>query len=443
MSEQNQKIPLPVDHRRGLDEALANMFSNPTFNDYLFYAHIIGQCKIIFETGMQAPAGVNFQYDHYNLYINPLEQIPIQPDKDGNYPKNKSGKEIKFIPGFNGMTLHERMGVLKHEMLHVINMHTARKEDRDHTGFNYAADCAINQMIDRKHLPDGAIYPDNFPGKPGTKIPNNLTAEQYYELLNFDESDNNGSGSCSCPGSGNGSPIDDHSKWEESQGDKELQEDISKNMLDKAINETNKSRGTVPSQISEWLNNLTKKREVDWRQVLRRLAGNKKANTRKTLLRRDRRLPDHNWIKGKTKDRIGEVVIVGDESGSVSDSELTAAIGECVHICKTLATPIWYVPVDSQAHKPHLLKSNQTNFKRSACGGTILAPAIDKIHESKINYNALVVITDGYIDNSDVDAFAATKRPVIFLITSEGTIPDRIAKHSNIRVFKLKSQQEK
>jgi predicted metal-dependent peptidase len=437
------KTQLPADHRKGLDECLANMFSNPKYIDYLFYAHIIGQTKIIFDTSMQAPAGVNFMYDHYNLYINPLEEIPLQPDQDGNYPKDDQGNEIKSIPGFNGLSLEHRMGVCKHEMLHILNMHVSRREDRDHEGFNIAADCAINQLIERTHLPDACIYPDQFPGHDKSNpVPSDLTAEQYYELLPFSD-DPNGGGQCRGFGQGPGSGVlDDHSKWAESKGDSELQEDISKNMLDRAITETQKSKGNIPSNISEWLDNLTKKREVDWRQVLRRLAGNKRANTRKTLMRRDRRLPDFNWIKGKTKDRIGSVVVVGDESGSVSDAELCDAIGECVHICKTLNTPIWYVPVDSQAHKPIQLKSNQTNFQRSACGGTILAPALDKIHESHIPYNTLVVITDGYIDDSDVDAFASTRKPIIFLITSEGVIPDATIQYSNIRTFKLKPKAE-
>jgi predicted metal-dependent peptidase len=212
-------------------------------------------------------------------------------------------------------------------------------------------------------------------------------------------------------------------------------------MLDRAITETQKSKGNLPSNISEWLNNLTKKREVDWRQVLRRLAGNKRANTRKTLMRRDRRLPDFNWIKGKTKDHIGSVAVVGDESGSVSDAELTDAIGECVHICKTLNTPIWYVPVDTQAHKPIQLKSNQTNFKRSACGGTVLAPALDKIHESRIPYNCLIVITDAFIDESDIDAFNGTRKPVIWLITSDGADPHPKMQQGNAKAFKLKPKE--
>lgn len=418
--------------RFGFDEALSNMLSNSTYSqDYLFYVHVIGQCKVIFDTTLQAPAGVNFMHDHYNLYINPFD-IDLKQD-DGSYPQDDKGNEIKSIPGFNSLPLEQRMGVLKHECLHIINSHITRKEERDHQGFNIAADCAINQLIERSHLPDKCIFPDQFPSHDGRPVPEDLIAEQYYELLKTDENNNKNGGSGSAQGL-----VDDHSKWEEFQGDADLADDISKSMLEKAVAQTQKSKGSVPSQLAEWLSNLTKNREVDWRQVFKRLTGNKKSNTRKTLMRRDRRLPDFNWIKGKTKNRIGVPVIIGDESGSVSDSELTAAIAECLHICKTLSTDLWYVPVDYHAHDPHIITSSQRSFKRSACGGTELAPALAKIHEKKIPYNALVIITDNHIDESDIDAFLSTGKPVIWLITSHGTVLHPKQTQGRSRAFKLK-----
>ena len=55
------------------EQTIANMFSNISYaNSYLFYAHMLAQCRVVFDTTMQAPAGVNFMHDHYNLYINPI-----------------------------------------------------------------------------------------------------------------------------------------------------------------------------------------------------------------------------------------------------------------------------------------------------------------------------------------------------------------------------------
>lgn len=427
------KIPLPADYRASFDEAMANMFSNPTYShDYLFYAHVIGQMRVYFDTSLQAPAGMNFMHDHYCLYINPLKEIPLQPDKDGNYPQDDNGNEIKSIPGFSAFNIPTRLGVLKHEALHMLHFHIGRRQDRNHQGFNIAADCAINQQITRKHLPDKCIFPEQFPSHDGNPVPENLTAEQYYELLKFDENgDKNGGG-------GQGpSTIDDHSKWDESQGDQELAEDIAKSNVEKAISQTQKSRGNIPADISEILDALTKKREVDWKRVLRRIVSHKKAGIRKTLMRPDRRFPSLHWIKGKTKDRTFEAAIISDVSGSVSTESLMQLWGEVIHICKLSNTPIKLVQVDTRPTTPEDLKPTTKTITRKACGGTTLYPAIDKLREHGVQYSVLIVTTDGYLDEADVMKFHELKVPVIWLIEHDGRVMPEMSLNKH-RVFRLK-----
>lgn len=417
------------------DETIANMFSNPTYTNYLFYAHIIAQLKVQFDDTLRAPAAVNFQYNHYNLFINPLTEIPIKPNKDGTYPRDDKGNEIKSVPGFLGLPLEQRLGVLMHECLHICNNHIGRAQDRDHQFFNYATDCAINQFINDMHLPEGCIYPSNLPVKAQYQpVPEKLTAEQYYEMLDFQDDDGSGSGACG----GSGSTIDDHSAWSDSVGDPDLQEDITKGMLEKATTQTQKSRGNVPSEIAAWISNLTRNRQLDWRNLLRKQVGNKKASIRRTLMRPDRRLPDLPHIKGRTKDRISTPVIVADVSGSVSDEELSGAIGECLHICKLLNTELTLVQIDTQPHKPEVIRKAQSTFKRKACGGTELAPAIDMLKQHNIKASNIIVITDGGIPDSDVEAYQATGLPIIWLITSDGTVLDGM-NDGLMRTFTLKA----
>ena len=53
--------------RGKLDDTLAAMFSNIEYRtDYLFYAHMIGQCSIKIEPSLPSCAGVMFSVDHYN-----------------------------------------------------------------------------------------------------------------------------------------------------------------------------------------------------------------------------------------------------------------------------------------------------------------------------------------------------------------------------------------
>ena len=161
--------------RSGFDEAVANLFSNPKYApNYLFYGHMIGQCRVVFDTDMKAPAGVNFMHDHFNLYINPndtwVEADPAKLASAKHKPQTRQtpeGKTEICLKGFNSYTLEQRLGILKHEMLHILYNHMRRKGDRDHQGFNIASDCAINQLIERNHLPAEGIFIDLFPSETG------------------------------------------------------------------------------------------------------------------------------------------------------------------------------------------------------------------------------------------------------------------------------------
>jgi predicted metal-dependent peptidase len=410
------------EERKGFEEAVANMSmaSSPFYKTYVFYMHLIAQCKVILDNNMQAPAGVNFTNDRYNLYINP---------------------EM-----FNKLPLQERIGILKHEMLHIALGHILRGKDygqENHMKFNYAADCALNQEIDRKHLPEGAIYPDNYPNP---KAAEHLleTAEFYYSLLEGEDYQNNhqsGNGggdndTDDSDGSGNYA-IDDHSLWQESTGDAYVQQELTKKMVEKAADQTHKSKGNLPSSYSSMIENLTISREVNWKQVLRKVVGNKKANTRKTLMRRDRRLPFANWIKGKTKDRIFNLAVISDVSGSVSDKALYQLWGEVISICDTYKTPVTLVQVDTEPSEPETLNKDCKVLERKASGGTFLSPAIDTLAEHRIEYDAVVVTTDGYLFYDDVKPFEDLNIPIIWLIEKNGQIMEEMNNRKMIAV-KLK-----
>jgi len=400
-------------NRQAFDQAIANMISNPKFANYLFYGHLIAQCRVVMDETLPAPAGVSFNLDHYILHINPLQQL------------------AEDVPGFGGMPLEQRLGVLKHEMLHILNGHVARRQDRDHRAFNIATDCAINQFIDRNHLPEGVIYPDTFPFGP---VPEKLTAEQYYEhILKYGDGDGNNDN-----GNGSGSPLDDHSKWQESTGDKDLQTDLTKNMIDRAVNDTQKTRGTVPSQISDWLDLFTHKRELDWRKVLRNIVGNKRVGTKKTILRPDRRLPNSEWIKGRTKDRLFDLLVISDVSGSVDDAALLSLWGEVRHICSLTQSSVKLIQVDTSPSLPEDLTKNTKTIERKACGGTNLHPALDMAKKHRISYNALVVTTDGYLDSHDVLKFADLNKRVIWLIEKSGKIMPEMSL-GRMQAFQLKT----
>lgn len=403
----------PTFDREPFEQAMASMLlrSSPLSQTYLFYAAMILQCGLVFDTEMDAPASAHFDVDHYVLSINPTK--------------------------FNTFTLEERCGVLTHEMSHILNGHLIRFEDRENfKKWNYATDCAINQFI--SHLPNGCISPTNLPVKKGVKVPAKVNSEIYYDLIDDDQlPPDNDDGDGSGKGSGNGNPLDDHSGWNKSKGQNEtLQKDIAKGMMEKAANETQKGRGNLPSAFSDWLEINTSSNQISWQRVLRNLTGNKRVNTRRTIMRSDRRFPGREEIKGKTKDRMFNLALIGDESGSVSSAELIQGIAEVQNICKMTKTSLDYVAIDTQAHAPVKITSTQRTFNRVASGGTNLHPAIDMLHKHHIDFQALVVITDGGLCSSDVAHFERLNKRVIWLITSEGYIMPEM-NHGLMQAYKL------
>ena len=399
--------------RKAFDEAIANMTmqASPYYKEYVFYMHLLSQCRVVFTNTLKAPAGVGFDKDHYTLYINTSPILGYGQDKNG---------QVIAIQGFSTeMPIEHRIGILKHEMLHIILGHLLRVGDKDFQKYNVASDCALNQQINREHLPDYAIYPDNIPTDLKQEdVLKHQTSEYYYEILKNQENEGGGNEGAN----GSYPSLDDHSFWETVEGDPTLQQEITKNMLEKAANEAIKSAGTLPKDYSAMLDNLLIRREVDWKQVLRAIVGNKKANSRKTLMRRDRRMPQANWIKGKTKDRIFELGVVSDVSGSVDTGALTQLWGEIISICEMFNTPVTMVQVDTAPSKPEKLTKRTKNIERTRCGGTTLAPAIQAFKDNHVNFDALVVTTDGYLFQDDISPFLALKKPIIWLIEAQGQV---------------------
>lgn len=427
-------------NRGKFDDTMAAMMSNVEYRStYLFYAHMIAQCSVKITKELPAAAGIAFAHDHYNLYINP-EKFDIEP-------------------------LISRLGILKHEMLHILNGHVQRQEDRIHLPWNYATDCAINQLIDRNHLPDYVIYPDNLGKQLGVHVPEKLSSEEYYEIIkqNAEDQDNqNGDGEGGEGGEdgdqqgqgnsdqngnsqgqpGNGSPqlVDDHGTWQESVGDKDLQQDMTKKMIERSQNETIKGKGTVPNQCSDWLEMFSRKSEVNWKKVLRGIVGNKRVGRRSTIMRSDRRFPKRDDLRGKLKDRMFNLLVIADVSGSMSDKAVLNTLGEVRHICDITKTDVDLIQIDSQAYKPEKLAKKTKLVERKGYGGTTLHPALDMAREHGIDFQALVVLTDGGLFGDDITYFQNLNKKVIWLVEPHGHIMEEMNTGKMIAI-KLKEEE--
>lgn len=93
------------------------------------------------------------------------------------------GKNIYYNPQFvEVITDDELIGVICHEIWHILFFHHTRMGGRDPELWNIAADLAINPVCKEQNLalPPGACFPGV---KPFESLPDKLNAEAYYELL--------------------------------------------------------------------------------------------------------------------------------------------------------------------------------------------------------------------------------------------------------------------
>jgi len=434
--------------RKLLDETLVNMFSN---NDYktnlMFYAHMFSQMEIEITDRIPAPAGVAFITDHFKLYIN------------NEY--------------FGEYSLEDRMFILVHECLHILMDHVKRFEAYKEQHFqdlqNIAMDCAINQLIPSLPIPESAIVPSNLPVKDNAKVPKKASAETYYELLkdeydkqddsqdnsqdNKDDSQDNGdqgedsnednnqddtSGNDGNQKDSKPKPkqIDTHETWQECDADPQLQKDVTKRMIEQAIQETSKSRGDLPLSITDMLNMFCTKPQVNWKKVLKNIVGHRKVGKRPTIMKRSRRFPSRSDIKGTTKNRSFTLVVLVDISGSMATNEILTGLSEINAICKLTKTTMKMIQIDTQVHKIEEFSEKTRLFERSGCGGTVMEAGIDYLYDNKIEYDGIVYITDGYIEDVSDWKRQPHGRVMWLCTTPNHIIPgvDKLQKHKQFDI---------
>ena len=120
----------------------------------------------------------------YGIFLSTLNKV-IRTDLDtAGVSKSNINYQLAINPKFWDSldSDNKKIGLLKHELLHIAFNHLLERDDfPDHKLHNIAADVEINQYIDPQYHPTDdillpSIFPElNLPLKAGTK--------KYYELL--------------------------------------------------------------------------------------------------------------------------------------------------------------------------------------------------------------------------------------------------------------------
>jgi predicted metal-dependent peptidase len=299
-----------------------------------------------------------------------------------------------------GLSDDHKMGLLKHELLHIAFGHLVSFSSFSNKKLaNVAMDMEINQYIEDSWLPEGGIRIEDYED---LKLDKKAGCRYYYnQLLRLqDEKDKNGT-------TGN-TPMDnlldniasgdipDHSTWEEfedmTDAEKKLIEKQVQKILQDAKEQTVKKRGTVPGEIEGLIvvEEFTAPK-FDWKGYLRRFTGvSTKVFTKKIRRKENRRYEDNPGLKIKMRQHM---LLAIDTSGSVSDTELAEFMNEIHHIYK-VGVDITVIQCDTSIRsiEPYIGKNEISVLGR---GGTEFDPVLDYYNANLKKYTSLVYFTDG------------------------------------------------
>lgn len=364
-------------------------------------------------------------------------------DEDGQYVFT-SGFNPKFM---DGLTQEEQVGVVCHEMYHLVFMHVTKRNVLDKRYaqlWNFATDLAINSLItnsgkDTKVLPSFCLLPGRRPkmGENSNKLseaiadfmekaPHLESSDWYFDKLkkivedpnnNDDKSNGNGDGVSGIE------TLDDHSGW----GDipVEVQDQMNekiRGMLEKAAKEADRTNkwGNIPMEIRESIRELYS-REIDWRQILRNFWGRTRSEERLSSLKKINKRAMYKFPGVKRKTRA-EFVCFIDQSGSMADEDISLLFGELEGLAKETGIDVFVfdTEIDKKSHQKWKRKQPKPKLMRTRCGGTDFNAIADFLNsrENRGRWSGAIILTDGYAPKLG-QVFDCK---VLWVITEHGTL---------------------
>lgn len=320
-----------------------------------------------------------------------------------------------------------KLGVLKHELLHIAFFHLQHFDRFPNKKlYNVAADLEINQYIqadykgekwDGLEFDEGIYKPLNLLAKQGTKY--------YYEKLQ-DELDNNPDGDFA--DFMNGMEIDIHELWEAMEGMSEAERKLIGKQVDhqlkgiaEQLEKRAKDRGLIPSEMKDYISSLFEVQEpvLDWKAYLRRFSNtSNKIFTKKTRRKPNKRFYGNPALKIKLKK---STLVAIDTSGSVSNSELAEFFNEIYHIYKT-GTKVTVVECDADIQRVYEYKGNLEDLSVQGRGGTSFEPVMQYLVEHRNEFDNLIYLTDGECSSPDTKPL----KPILWVHSSKSKINNEL-----------------
>ena len=308
-------------------------------------------------------------------------------------------------------------GVIAHEALHPSLQFWARKGTRNHLLANIAHDLSFNRWIEDMacgeiELPPGVLLDEKFDG---------MSMEQIYSYMRKGD-DGSGQTKIKCKGGGtitidtsggggeeHGDCRDDLADSKDGQkaakGHKDAQKKLDnfwKMTLAEAAQEhekRNKSRGSMPAGLKRYIDELLHPK-LDWKEQLQRWCGSNGRRQQYSFSRPHRRSQACGvMLPSKLLGGYADIIFLIDTSGSMSQSEVRAGMGEAQGILEELGSTIRVLVCDAAVHGDVEVE-DAYDVEIKGGGGSDFNPAFELLREDGFT-GAVVAFTDGMIGVPD------------------------------------------
>jgi len=313
------------------------------------------------------------------------------------------GRKFYYNSRFiNMLTTKEIEFLVGHEVLHIVYDHMGRREERDPTIWNIAADYCVNADLKRHHIGDfittvPCLYSPDYDGMGAEEVydhlmknADNVDLDSLVDQLIDDHMDDDGDAK--------GDNADGKRPQKMSPAEREqLRQEIKENI----INAANQAAGKeIPDSVKRMISHLTEPK-MPWRELIQTMLTST-VKTDYSFMRPSRR----GWhldaiLPSQMPGEEIEITIAIDTSGSIKNSDLQLFLSEVQGIMDSFSGyRIHIFSFDTRVHNPADYSSENldtiSEYVPDGYGGTDFDSIFDYLKEESIVPNRLIVFTDGY-----------------------------------------------
>ncbi|WP_281270006.1 vWA domain-containing protein [Eilatimonas milleporae] len=300
------------------------------------------------------------------------------------------GSSIFVNPDFvQQLSDDELIAVMAHEVMHCAHLHPYRREGRDLLLWNMACDYAINSILKESGfiLPDGALLNQAYSG---------MSAEWIYADL-LDKRDGQSPQSNSLDPGGCGAVTDpqESTGHEQTASDRKQKETAWKHAVIQA-HQTAKASGRAPGGMDRLIRDI-KKPKLDWRILLARFINARDHSDYSFSRPNPRFLHQDIFLPSLENQKLEELVIACDTSGSVSQEEIDQVNGELNAILQTVrpaSVTVLHCDFEIKKVERFTPDSGTVTLEPVGFGGTDLRPPFDWCRENGVMPDAILYFSD-------------------------------------------------